>query len=242
MYYARAIDCTMLPTLAQIAATQANPTEKTRKAIQILLDYAHNYSQIFVRFYQSDMILTVDSDAAYYVLPKARSRYAGYFRLLNTPSNKNQHMYNGPLLIECKTLRHMVSSAAEAETNGVFHNAKLAVSLRNILKLMGHPQPSTTIYTDNTTTTGFANNNMQMKRSKSWDINLHWLRDRGIREQCLIKWEKGSSNKVDYFTKHHTINHHKISCPKYVRDTNNLLRSQLNTIYEQDTHKTTRMC
>ena len=92
MYYARAIDCTMLPALTQIAASQANHTEKTRKAIKRLSDYAHTYSQTSVRFYQSDMILTVDSDAAYLVLPKARSRYTGYIRLLNKQLNKDQHV------------------------------------------------------------------------------------------------------------------------------------------------------
>ena len=107
---------------------------------------------------------------------------------------------------------------------------------------MEHKQPATTIYTDNSTTTGFANKNMEMKRSKSWDINLHWLQDRENRKQFKVLWKKGADNAVDYFTKHHTINHHKVSQPKYVRDTINCLRSQLTTICEQDTHKTSRVC
>ena len=106
------------------------------------------------------MQLTVDSDAAYLVLPKARSRFAGYFRLLDDPSNVHRSLYNGPILIECKTIRHVVSSAAEAETHGVFQNAKIAVSLRNILKELGHEQPPTPIITDNSTTTGFVHKTM----------------------------------------------------------------------------------
>ena len=101
------------------------------------------------------------------MLPKARSRYAGYFRLLDTEKKPHRHLYNGPLIIECKTIKSVVSSAAEAETTGVFHNAKLVVSIRNILNQLGHSQPVTVINTDNSTTSGFANKNMQLKKSKS---------------------------------------------------------------------------
>ena len=164
------------------------------------------------------MQLTVDSDAAYLVLPKARSRFAGYFRLLDDPSNVHRSLYNGPILIECKTIRHVVSSAAEAETHGVFQNAKIAVSLRNILKELGHEQPPTPIITDNSTTTGFVHKTMQMKRSKSWDMHLHWLRDREARNHFDVMWEKGLDNKVDYFTKHHPTVHHRAQRPNYIRD------------------------
>ena len=105
------------------------------------------------------MVLTVDSDAAYLVLPKARSRFAGYFRLLDDPATPHHHIYNGALLIECRTIRHVVSSAAEAETNAVFQNAKLAVQIRHLLQQLGHPQPITVINTDNSTAAGFVNKN-----------------------------------------------------------------------------------
>ena len=76
------------------------------------------------------MNLEVDPDAACLVLPKARSRFAGYFRLLYDISNIQRTLYNGPILFEYKTIQHVVSSAAEAETHGVFLNAKIAVSLK----------------------------------------------------------------------------------------------------------------
>lgn len=40
---------------------------------------------------------------------------------------------------------------------------------------MGHHQLSTPNCKDNTTITGFVNNNEVTKRSKSLDKNLHWL-------------------------------------------------------------------
>ena len=158
------------------------------------MDYANTYKDAYVRFYASDMHLMVDSDAAYLVLPKARSRIAGYFRLANTPTSPFQYKDNGAILIECHTLRDVVTSAAEAETKGVFQNAKLSLPIRHILIAMRHPQLPTPIATDNTTTTGFVHNNMVMKRSKSWDMNLHWLRDKEVQKHFNIHWEKGSGN------------------------------------------------
>ena len=143
------------------------------------------------------MQLVVDSDAAYLVLPKARSRFAGYFRLLDHPSTRHKTLYNGPILIECKTIRHVVSSAAEAERHGVFQNSKTAVSLQNILHKLGHDQPLTPIITDNSTTTGFVDKTIQMKRSKLWDMHLHWLRARKTRQHFEGMRKRGLDNKVD---------------------------------------------
>ena len=49
------------------------------------MDYLHTYPNAYIRFYASDMILHVDSDAAYLVAPKARSRIAGCFHLSEHP-------------------------------------------------------------------------------------------------------------------------------------------------------------
>ena len=67
----------MLPDLNQIGAQQLQPTQKTKQKVQRLLDYANTHQEISLRFFASKMQLTVDSDAAFLVLPKARSRVAG---------------------------------------------------------------------------------------------------------------------------------------------------------------------
>ena len=54
----------------------------------------------------------------------------------------------------------MVTSAAEAETTGVLQNAKTALAIQNLLQHIGHYQPPTINRNDNSTTTGFANNNI----------------------------------------------------------------------------------
>ena len=217
LYYARAIDSTMLPALNQIGSQQSLPTKHVLEKIQRLMDYANTYPNAYVRFYASDMQLTVDSDAAFLVLPKARSRIAGYFRLIK---NSSSPIYtdNGAILIECRTLRNVVTSAAEAETHGVFHNAKTGLPIQHLLQSMGHPQKPFLIKTDNSTSAGYVNNNMQMKKSKTWDMYLHWLRNKENKKNFKVQWDKGSNNDADYFTKHHPTIHHRKLRSKFVRD------------------------
>ena len=44
----------------------------------MLLDYLNTHPNAKTRFYASDMVLNVDSDAAYLIAEKAKSRIAGY--------------------------------------------------------------------------------------------------------------------------------------------------------------------
>ena len=93
------------------------------------MDYVSTYPNAYIRFHASSMILHVDSDAAYLVLPKAKSRIAGYYYLTDHPSSTLPPPRNGPLLVECKTLKHVVTSAAEAEISALYHNAKTAIPI-----------------------------------------------------------------------------------------------------------------
>ena len=217
LYYGRAIDGSILPALNDLSSQQAKPTMETKRKLQRLLDYIATYYDASVRFHASDMVLRADSDAAYLVAPKARSRIAGYFYL---SSIKDKPPLNGVVHIECKTLRHVVASAAEAETAGVFHNSQIVLSMRRILEALNHPQPPTPMKTDNSTTTGFIRNNIHQKKSKSWDMRFYWLRDKKTQQLLNFYWEKGKNNYADYFTKHHSIKHHRSTRPTYIRDKN----------------------
>jgi hypothetical protein len=217
LYYARAIDCTMLPALNQISTQQSKPTQQTNEDANMLLDFAATYPDAKIRFHASDMILNIDTDAAYLVMPNAKSRIAGYFYLSSLPSASNIPVpINGPILVECTTIKHVVGSAAEAECGGCYHNAQKAIPIRIALAELGHPQPKTPLKTDNSTAAGFANNSMRQKRSKAWDMRFHWIRDRVAQEQFKIFWDKGVNNLADYFTKHHSPSHHLESRPTYI--------------------------
>ena len=120
LYYARALDYTMLPSLSDISTTQAKPTTNTAKKVDWLFDYCATYPLVKMRFHASDMILHVESDAAYLIALGAKSRIAGYYYL----SNKDGTLDNPPFYVLCQLLRHVVASAAESETAGTFFNAR----------------------------------------------------------------------------------------------------------------------
>ena len=150
----------------------------------------------------------MDSDAAYLVLPYAKSQIAGFYHLTNHFSTQSPTFRNCPILVECKTLKHVVTSAAEAETSALFHNAKTAIPIRRILIALGHPQPPTPIKVDNSTANAFVHNNITQKRSKSWDMRHHWLRDPSTKLLVHPYWEKGPKNWADYKNAYHSISSH----------------------------------
>jgi hypothetical protein len=219
LYYARAVDATMLPAINEISGSQASPTQKTMTACKMLLDYAATYPLAILRYHASDMALHTDTDAAYLVLPNARSRYAGHYILTDQPppfpATPNPKP-NGAILTVCKTIRGVMTSAAESETAGVFGNGQEIIALRISLLALGHPQTATPLKTDNSTSNSFVHANIKQRRSKTWDMRWNWLRDKATHEQLRMYWAKGVDNDADYFTKHHPPSHHIIMRPKYV--------------------------
>ena len=197
---------------------QAQPTIKTTKKIQRLLDYLHAYPNARIRFYASDMVLYIDSDAAYLIAEKAKSRIAGCFYCSNENPlrTKLNPPLNGPIHIECKLLRHVVTSAAEVETAGLFTNCQKAVEIKQMLHALGHPQQATLVKTDNMTAASFVNDIIKQKRSKSWDVRFHWLSEQQALQNFFIYWEKGLRNHVDYHTKHHPPSYHQKVREKYI--------------------------
>ena len=174
LYYGRAIDDTMLLALNCLATRINNGTERTTNALKQFLDYCHDNPDAIKMYIASDMILFIDSDAAYLVEPMARSRAAGFFYL----GNKKEDIINGSILILAKTIKFVMSSAAEAEVAALYMNAKLAVSIRQALIEMGHPQPPTKIKTDNSTANGIINDTIKQNRSKAIDMRFYWLKCR----------------------------------------------------------------
>jgi hypothetical protein len=205
LYYARAVDPTILTALSSIATEQAKPTENTLKKVKQLLDYCATQDNAIIKYNASKMILAVHSDAGYCNEKNARSRAGGHFFLSNDetfPPN------NGAILTLSTIIKAVMTSAAEAELGALYLNAKEAVYLRQILDEMGHPQPRTPIQTDNTTAEGVINNKIQPRRTKAMDMRFHWLRDRESQDQFKIYWRPGGTNLADYFTKHHSPAHH----------------------------------
>jgi hypothetical protein len=127
----------------------------------------------------------------------------------STSTNTNKKLTNEAILIISKGLKHVMSSAAEAEIGAVFINAKEGAVLRTTLEALGHPHPPTPMETDNTTATGYSNGTIKQKRTKAMDMRFYWIKNRVKQGQFDVYWGPGYQNLADYFTKHHSAAHHK---------------------------------
>jgi hypothetical protein len=223
MYYGRGVDPCILVALNDISTEQAAPTTETLEKTEMLMDYLHTYPNAVIRFHASDMLLKSTTDAAYLVLPKARSRAAVHYHL-GWEANEN---VNGPVDVFCSTIKNVVSSAAEAETAGIYLGAKNACPMITALEEMGHPQPKTgsPIETDNSTAHGILNSKMRRKLSKSFDMRYWWVKDRIAQGQFNLIWAPGKLNRADYFTKHHPPWHHRKQRYNYLQKVYTVLKT-----------------
>jgi hypothetical protein len=215
LFYARAVDSTMRVALGTISSAQTKGTEETARAVTYLLNYCASHPEATVRFSASKMILNVHSDASYLTEAEARSRAGGHYFMSDTvQTTPKQH--NGAVHTVCGILRHVMSSAAEAELGALFVNGKEATVLRQTLMDMGWPQPATPIQTDNSTACGIVNRTVKQQKSRAMDMRFYWIRDRSDQNQFHIYWAPGWLNLADYFTKHHAPSHHRRVRPYYL--------------------------
>jgi hypothetical protein len=235
LYYAMAVDPTMLVALGSIAATQAKATQKTYDEVLWLLDYATSNPDAVIRYTASDMVLHIHSDASYLSEPKARSRAGGHYFLSDmspcpTRPPKTTPKPNGPIYSLSRILRNVMGSAAEAEIGSAYTNGQEAVPIRTTLEEMGHPQPATPMQVDNSTAEGFANDTIKQKRSKAIDMRYYWIKDRTRQGQFLVYWRPGPSNDGDYHTKHHSAAHHRQMRPTFLHPTEHLAQNVISLL------------
>ena len=220
LYYARAVDATILMALSAIAADQANPTENTRKRVKQFLDYMHTHPDAKIRYKASDMVLNIHSDASYLTAARSRSRAGGYYFLGRIPKDNEPIFLNGAVGILCQILKLVAASAAEAELGALFLNAQEAKVMRITLEELGHPQPPTPIHIDNTTTVGIVNNTIKRQKSRSMEMRYFWLLDQEAQRMFEFIYQPGQENLGDYPTKLHSGDHHQHVRPYYVHMTN----------------------
>jgi hypothetical protein len=162
LYYARAVDPTVLMPLNDIATEQTKATEKTQAATNQMLDYLATHPDATIRHHASDMVLHIHSDASYLSVSNARSRLGGLFFLGN--KSPEQDTLNESILNVAAVIKNVVASDAESEVGACFHNAQSGAPLRVTLTELGHTQPPTPLRTDNSNAFGIMNETIKHKR------------------------------------------------------------------------------
>jgi hypothetical protein len=192
LYYARAVNPTVLMPLNDIAMEQTKATEKTQTTTNQLLDYLATHPDVTIRYHASDMILYIHSDASYLSVSNAHSRLGGLLFCGEKPPQEDN--LNGTILNVASFIKNVVASTAESEVGACFQNAQSGAPLRVTLTELGHIQPPNPLLTDNSTAFGILNETIKQKRSKSMDIRYHWRTDRIRQKQFDIFWRPGREN------------------------------------------------
>eukprot|EP00957_Ditylum_brightwellii_P084821 6449654-Ditylum_brightwellii.AAC.1 len=143
LFYAQAVDPTMLASINSIAVQQAVSTKQTAATIVKLLNYAATHPDAVVRYNASGMVLQIHSDVSYMSEPKARSCAGGHFFMSEEVKNpataqEDEVPTNGLVHAVCEIIRNVMASSAEAELGTLFINAKKGEELRTALEEMGH--------------------------------------------------------------------------------------------------------
>jgi len=54
---------------------------------------------------------------------------------------------------------------------------------------------------------GIANGSCNERKSKTWDMRFHWIRDRVTQQHMHVFWGPGQANLADFLTKNHPVPH-----------------------------------
>ena len=116
------------------------------------------YPNASISYHAINMILHIESDSTYLFMSGSFSHISGHYYLSDhttNPTSPSDVKPNEPILTECKTLWHVVVSAAEAETLGVFPNGQQIVPIQTSLVELYQFQPKNTLKTNKSTYKGY---------------------------------------------------------------------------------------
>ena len=155
----------------------------------MLMDYLHNNPDAVICYHASIMVLKVISNAAFLVLPQARSHTDAIYYLRWTGNNK----LKGLVKVLCQTIKNVVASAFEARTGVIYLGGRHGCPMCTACIEMGHPHPNTVtpFETDNSTAHSISTSNIQAKLSKAFDMCYWWIKDRIKQKMFDIIWDAG---------------------------------------------------
>jgi hypothetical protein len=166
LYYAWAVDITVLMALGSIVIEQTKGMSNTMEKTKQLIDYLATNLDAMIQYCASDMIMNVHPDGSYLSEAGTRSRACGNFFMGWNAKDSNPIKLNGPFFTLCAILCFVVTSAAEAELGALFLNCKEGMIFQTTLEELGHPQPKTQIHCDNATTVSIPNNTNKRQHSQ----------------------------------------------------------------------------
>ena len=213
LYYCIAVDPTGYPAVTSLASEQSHATLNTRLAANRLLSYFHKYPDNELILKACNMRLHQQADGSYLSRTGSRSVAGGISYL----GNDDPTEINGAIHVMSTIIPTIMSSVGETEYVACFLTGQHGAGFRQVLADLGYPQPATYILTDNECAEGIANNTIKPKRTKSIEMQYHWIRDRVARKQFIVAWRPGAHNLADFFTKALSVKDHQKFLPLLVQ-------------------------
>jgi len=212
LYYCIAVDPTGYPAVTALASEQSHATVNTRLAANRLLAYFHKFPNNELILKACNMRLHQQADGSYLSRTGSRSVAGGISYL----GNNDPTEINGAIHVMSTIIPTIMSSVGETEYVACFLTGQHGAGFRQVLADLGYPQPATYILTDNECAEGIANNTIKPKRTKSIEMQYHWIRDRVARKQFIVAWRPGAHNLADFFTKALSVKDHQTFLPLLV--------------------------
>ena len=205
MWVSRMTNSPTLTAVSNLTTELAARRRSILPKIDRIIGHLKQFPDNKIRFHASDMLYIVFGDVSHNSVSKGRSRAGGlgFYGWAN-----NLQRLNGAVFMMSSVLDVVTASAAEGEYGAAYMVARHAVWMRAIARALGHPQPPTTIWCDNTCAVGLCNDTLKTARTKSIDLRFHWLRDRVRQNQFVVKWVKSDDNIADFFTKALPVHQH----------------------------------
>ena len=200
-YLASALRADIDVYVAQAGSRIANPTVHLMRDVDSIFAYLKSCPDLGITYKASGMVLKAFTDASFDSELIHKSRSGAYYYLGN---EEDDGFINGPIQVLSRKQKSIVVSATEAEYVALFDTALNMVHLRNLLKILGHDQPASTISCDNSVAVGLANGKVSDGRTKHVDRKFHWVREQVAQGMFVVVWEAGKDNLADFFTKHVT--------------------------------------
>ena len=179
LYYALAIENTILVILSKLGSEQVKNKETTMRTLTHLIDYIATNPDTTICFHKIRMVLHINS-GSYLSTQKSCIQAGGYFYLSNNSIYSVTCPHNGPIYVLAKIQKNVLWSAAEAEIGATYANAREYIPIHNMMIDMGHPQPPTPIQVDNTMAVGFANSTIKQKMLKAINMRYCWVQEQTI--------------------------------------------------------------
>ena len=227
LFYARAVDYTILTAVSHLSSKQSHPTQNVLADANRILRYLAAYPQHILVFRACDMQLRAHSDASYCTRSNSRSVAGGIFYCADSESPSGY--INGGILAVSTIIPTVCASVAEAEYAALFLDGQHAIWIRILLEAMGYKQVKPTLMVcDNSCAVGIANKSVKLKRSKAINMRYHWIRDQIRQGTIQITWLKGTDNFADFFTKALPVRDHQMLKSRYVSFIPNASNPSLN--------------